>query len=320
MMGDLSAFRSYTPYENPESITLADGAQISCAGEGTVDGITKYGKVSFTKVLYVLSLKGLKNLLSVSKLTEKGVCIVFENETVKGSIKNETIFEGTRFGGLYRMKLDSEKQANLAKSADESRTETANKWHRIMGHLNYSDVLNLREKAVPGEIIHVDLGFIDGEPFICFTDEVFNCTYTEILKRKNDATEALKRFHRNVKNQYEMKIKELHCDGGGEFLGSFKEYADLHGIKVIPTTADTPEQNAKSERKNRTIKETTSSLLADAQLDPRIYGADAILHATFLRNRCPRNEKMTCIEAFTGKRPNLRFFRSQMYFNSSQAS
>ena len=58
------------------------------------------------------------------------------------------------------------------------------------------------------------------------------------------------------------------------------------GIRHEYTIPKTPEQNGVAERLNRTLVESSSSMLLDANL-PQRFWAEAVSTATYLRNRCP---------------------------------
>ena len=78
------------------------------------------------------------------------------------------------------------------------------------------------------------------------------------------------------------------------------------GVRHELTVPKTPEQNGVAERMNRTLVETTRSMLADSKL-PQKFWAEALSTAVYLRNRSPTKsvEAMTPSEAWTGEKPNV---------------
>ena len=42
------------------------------------------------------------------------------------------------------------------------------------------------QSLVAGEIISTDVGFVDGKPYVCFTDHYSDCTYTAFMSRKGE--------------------------------------------------------------------------------------------------------------------------------------
>ena len=82
------------------------------------------------------------------------------------------------------------------------------------------------------------------------------------------------------------------------------------GVQHELTVPKTPEQNGVAERMNRTLVETTWSMLADSKL-PQKFWAEALSTAVYLRNRSPTKsvEAMTPSEAWTGEKPNVHHLR-----------
>ena len=348
MFSNKGIFKCYSTYDRPIQINVAGNTSVPAVGEGevTIEVVGTGIVVTLTKVLHVPALKS-KNLLSVRRLAEKEVEILVKKNSLVAKKGNNNLFEAKNIGGLYTISAKpilNQEQAHMVQRTNKKSIED---WHRILGHMNYEYIKKLpsvvngmelknastvegkascticlqskgtkysfaeqaqREKAIVGEDCHSDLGFIDGAPYATFTDGASGCTYTEILDAKDDVAEALKRYCTMSRTQYGHTIKRVHCDGGGEYKGRFKAYCDENGIAIIPTSPYTPQQNAKAERKNRTLKETAAGMLLDAHLDPGKYGKEAILHATFIRNRQPvQGTDKTHVEIFTGKKPDFRF-------------
>jgi len=79
-------------------------------------------------VLYVPKLAA--NLLSVSKITEKGYNVLFMmDECAIMDGRNIVVAKGQRCDGVYQL-VSSKKKAMVAT------TENYNLWHRRLGHLN----------------------------------------------------------------------------------------------------------------------------------------------------------------------------------------
>jgi hypothetical protein len=72
----------------------------------------------------------------------------------------------------------------------------------------------------------------------------------------------------------------------------------------------TSEQNGIAERKNRTLKEFARSILMDSELGIE-YSMDAMVFATFIRNRSPRKKPgKTAIDLITGKRTSFKYIHA----------
>lgn len=88
-----------------------------------------------------------------------------------------------------------------------------------------------------------------------------------------------------IELQYNLPIKSVQTDGGGEFR-PFTQFLTTLGITHRLTCPHTHHQNGSVERKHRHIVETGLTLLANAKL-PLHYWDHAFLTATYLINRLP---------------------------------
>ncbi|CDO74006.1 hypothetical protein BN946_scf185043.g55 [Trametes cinnabarina] len=86
----------------------------------------------------------------------------------------------------------------------------------------------------------------------------------------------------------------------------FVEHLEKHGTTRRLTVHDSPQQNGKAERLNRTLAEHARALLFDAQL-PKFLWGEAILHSAWLRNRTTSKNTpgTTPHELATGEKPDL---------------
>ncbi|MBW0482169.1 hypothetical protein O181_021884 [Austropuccinia psidii MF-1] len=146
----------------------------------------------------------------------------------------------------------------------------------------------------PLNVIHMDicgpimLATCVGNKYIFQTINGFSIIrFTFPLKRKYDRLESFVSFKRLVKNQTGRKIREVVSDNGGEFVNSrFTNLFKKFGIDHLVTAPFTPQQNAISERGNRTLLEKIRVLLADYQVPTDWWGA-ACSMATYLLKRTP---------------------------------
>ena len=107
------------------------------------------------------------------------------------------------------------------------------------------------------------------------------------------------------------KLKTLRSDNGGEYTSKkFEDYLKSEGIRHERTIPKTPQQNGVAERLNRTLVESSRSMLLDAAL-PQTFWAEAISTAAYLRNRCPTRavDEMTPYEAWYGVKPRVEHLR-----------
>ena len=94
-------------------------------------------------------------------------------------------------------------------------------------------------------------------------------------------------FNAFVNTQFELKIKSIQCDHGGEFDNkSFHQFCNNRGIHLCFSCLHTSSQNGKSERKIRSINTIVHTLLCYACLPP-FFWPHTLNIATYLLNILP---------------------------------
>lgn len=132
-----------------------------------------------------------------------------------------------------------------------------------------------------------------------------------MLKNKDEAFVAFKRFRVQVEKSSGEVIKVFRTDRGGEFTSrEFKMYCEEAGILRHFTAPYTPQQNGVVERRNRTVVAMTRSLLREMQLPSKFWG-EAVRHAVYLLNRLPTRalSDKTPYETWTGNKPDVQHIR-----------
>ena len=77
-----------------------------------------------------------------------------------------------------------------------------------------------------------------------FVDDFSRFSWVYFLEHKSEAFSKFIKFKHVVEKEFELKIKCLHTDNGGEFLSNdFMEYCKEHGIQHQLTCPETPQQN-----------------------------------------------------------------------------
>ena len=153
------------------------------------------------------------------------------------------------------------------------------------------------------------------EYFLTFTDDKTRYSWVYPLKTVFDCFLEWKAL---VETSSGRVLKALRSDNGGEYTSKrFENYLRSHGIRHEFTIPKTPEQNGVVERLNRTLVESSRSMLLDAKLSHKFW-AEAISTAAYLKNRCPTTtiKGMTPYEAWFGKKPkveHLGFFGCDAY-------
>ncbi|XP_018400321.1 PREDICTED: uncharacterized protein LOC108777839 [Cyphomyrmex costatus] len=144
-------------------IAIADSSTCKSNKVGQVKVNLTHGKSCFvSNPMYVPQLS--TNLLSVNKITEKGLTVVFDSEsckvydTTKCTLNGKPEISAAKIGGLYR--LDQERSAvqvatlSTEKLAKKEAIMTASSedlelWHRRLG-LHYKYMVALKDGLAPG--------------------------------------------------------------------------------------------------------------------------------------------------------------------------
>ncbi|CAB0009315.1 unnamed protein product [Nesidiocoris tenuis] len=106
-------------------------------------------------------------------------------------------------------------------------------------------------------------------------------------------------------------IKELFCDGGGEFKNEgVRKLLEANGIKFRMTVPYTPQQNGAAERENRTLVEAARSMIHAKNLPIKLW-AEAVCTAAFVLNRTgPTGQEKSPIELWTNcPAPKIDYFK-----------
>ncbi|KAH9140730.1 hypothetical protein AeRB84_015057 [Aphanomyces euteiches] len=154
--------------------------------------------------------------------------------------------------------------------------------------------------------------------FITFTDDYSRYGFVFFLKNKSDALQCFKEFTAYCRTQFDLPVRCLRSDNGGEyFSNSFSEFLLENGIQRDATVPHTPQQNGVNERVNRTLVECARSILHFCKAPLRFW-AEAVSHAMYLRNWTYSSSTpgMTPFERLWKSKPdlgNLRIFGCEAY-------
>lgn len=193
-----------------QSTEITAKGNVSFAAE--LDGKVK--NVNLTEVLFVPDLR--TNLLSVSKMTDKGCEVLFtkDSATVIGS-DGKIKVTANRVGDLYY--ICESKQEPCRKSletANSSEVESSNliAWHRRLGHLNVSD---LRKAQRDNVIIGLDVKEF-GNNFECEVCLRGKMTRTPFPTRSDRKSENLEIIHSDLCGPMRVDSK-----GGAKYFITF---------------------------------------------------------------------------------------------------
>ncbi|GJW52524.1 putative ribonuclease H-like domain-containing protein [Tanacetum coccineum] len=114
------------------------------------------------------------------------------------------------------------------------------------------------------------------------TDDYSRFSWVFFLRTKDETSEILKNFIKEIENLVDKKVKIIRSDNGTEFKNHvMDEFCREKGIKREYSVARTPQQNGVAERKNRTLIEAARTMLADSKL-PTTFWAEAVSTACYL--------------------------------------
>jgi len=131
------------------------------------------------------------------------------------------------------------------------------------------------------------------------------------IQSKDEAAGAAQHVVTLWETQTGKKMQRLRSDSGGEYIGAgMQAWPAGKGVEHEKTAPYSPQQNGKAERYNRTLEERTVAMLADANLDGKMW-PDAVFTANYTLNCIPRSGQVqTPHEAAYGKRPNVGHLRT----------
>ena len=150
-----------------------------------------------------------------------------------------------------------------------------------------------------------------GKYFLTLTDDKSRYSWVYILHTKDQVFDRFREWKALVERTTRKKVKTLRTDNGGEYTSNeFESYLKNEGIRHELTVPKTPEQNGVAERLNRTLVETSRSMLIDSKL-PKKFWAEAVSTAVYLKNRSPSKplQGMTPYEAWHGNKPSVSHLR-----------
>jgi histone deacetylase 1/2 len=101
--------------------------------------------------------------------------------------------------------------------------------------------------------------------YISFIDAHSRFTWLYLLKTKGEALNTFLIFKNLVEKQFNVPIKAIQSDGGGEFV-AFREFLLQEGVTHKISCPHTHEQNGVVERRHRHIVETGLTLLHQSSL------------------------------------------------------
>jgi transposase InsO family protein len=146
---------------------------------------------------------------------------------------------------------------------------------------------------------------------LVIVDDFSRFTWVFFLHDKSEANRVVKNLIRRVKNEFELKVKNVRSDNSSEFRNTqVEEFLDEEGIKHELSAPHTPQQNGIIEKRNRTLIEPTRTML-DEYKTPASFWAEAINTACDAANFLYRHKYLnkTPYKIITTEKPSVHYFR-----------
>ncbi|GJU69375.1 putative ribonuclease H-like domain-containing protein [Tanacetum coccineum] len=146
-------------------------------------------------------------------------------------------------------------------------------WHRRLGHINFKNINKLvKDNLVRGlptkrfendqtcvaclKGKHTEIFLMHKKYCLVVTDDYSRFTWVFFLTTKDETSEILKNFIKEIENLVDKKVKIIRSDNGTEFKNKvMDDFCREKGIKREYSIARTPQQNGVAERRNRTLIE-----------------------------------------------------------------
>lgn len=214
-------------FRNCNNIILesASGEDLEVTGTGTSILKTDSTQLTLSDVLYTTKVKG--NFDSVSKLNKSNIDILFTNRN------NQSVAIATFNGDIVFIAVKEEDEMyviqtkqhyHLAAITTNERTpdeQKAVEWHRRLGHLNYGDLLRLKQNLNIDRIT---------EKLDCEVCLVSKCHRLPFRKRSIKSTEPLQMIHTDTSGT--IRTSNIHnYNSFLIFIDDFTRYTFVYFLK-----------------------------------------------------------------------------------------
>ncbi|KAG8909153.1 hypothetical protein FRC01_007101, partial [Tulasnella sp. 417] len=172
-----------------------------------------------------------------------------------------------------------------------------------------TEVLERIHTDVHGPLPQTVSGF---KYWIVFVDDASRHKDAVPMKKKSEASDAIKAYIRTAEKQTGKKVKIIRDDKGGEYMSKeLQQFLDERGIIREKTVRATPSQNGVAERLNRTLAEGIVAMLHQANL-PQSFWSQALLYLINIQNVTPSSalSETTSYAVWHGRKPDLTMYRT----------
>ena len=170
----------------------------------------------------------------------------------------------------------------------------------------------------PLELVHSDLcdfpvsSYYNRRYVVTFIDDFSSFAAIYPVAIKSDTFRVFQEFRVWAESLLSCRLLRLRSDRGGEFrTNDFAAFVRREGIEQQFSSPDTPQQNGRAERFNRTMVEKAEVMRHAACLPPNLWQF-ALETSVHIYNRQPfrRAQWKTPIELWSnGKKPSVSYFR-----------
>jgi transposase InsO family protein len=168
----------------------------------------------------------------------------------------------------------------------------------------------------PLELLHIDIaGPVQTKSaggasfFITVLDDFTKFKAVKPIAKRSEATEFVKEVIQNWEAYTQLQTVALRHDRAKEFMAQdVQGWYKRRGIELQPTSTYSPQENGAAERLNRTLWETTLTLLADCGL-PSKWWAEALAHVAHVHNVTSSTGGRTPWELLKGQEPDISTLR-----------
>ncbi|GJR57246.1 hypothetical protein Tco_1499408 [Tanacetum coccineum] len=141
------------------------------------------------------------------------------------------------------------------------------------------------------------------------TDDYSRFTWVFFLTTKDETSEILKHFIKEIENLVDKKVKIIRSDNRTEFKNKvMDDFCREKCIKKEYSVARTPQQNGVAERRDKTLIEAARIMLADSKL-PTTLWAEAVSTACYVHNSLGKFDGKSDEGFFVGYSLSSKAFR-----------
>nr|GEU63774.1 hypothetical protein [Tanacetum cinerariifolium] len=267
-------------------------------GKGTL----KTDSLDFENVYFLNELKF--NLFNVSQMYDKKNYVFFTDTeclflspNFKLPNESQILLKIPRKDNMYNFDMKNiVPKESLTCLVTKATLDESLLWHRRLGHINFKNINKLVEDNL-------------GSNTELLVSPRF--TWVFFLASKDETSEILKNFIKEIENLVDKKVKIIRCDNGTKFKNKFMDdFCREKGNKREYSIASTPQQNGVAKRRNKTLIEATRTMLVDSKL-PTTFWAKAVSTACYVQNRVliVKPHHKTPYELFRNFKPALSFMR-----------